>query len=474
MTEFVNTDICVIGAGSGGLSVAAGAVQMGASTVLIEKAKMGGDCLNYGCVPSKSLLAAARAADAIRRSDRFGVNGHEPDVDFARVHDHVHGVIGAIAPHDSQERFEGLGVEVIRESCRFIGPNEIAAGNHRIRAKRFVVATGSSPLVPEIPGLADVPYFTNETIFDNTERPDHLLVIGGGPIALEMAQAHRLLGAQVTVLQRSRILRKDDPELVEVVRRRFNADGIELLEGIRIRGLERAHNGVAIVIEQDGAQRRIKGTHLLVAAGRRPNINGLGLDGAGIDYSERGIAVDRRLRTTNKRVFAIGDVIGGHRFTHMAGYHAGIVIRNALFRLPAKIDERAVPRVTFTEPEIAHVGMNEAEARAANGDIRVLRSSFSGNDRAKAEREDDGMVKVFVTKKGRVLGVSMVGPHAGELLLPWSLAITEKIPIGKIAGAIVPYPTLSEVSKRAAGSFYTDSLFSDRTRKVVRALLSFG
>ncbi len=447
---------------------------MGARTVLVEKAKMGGDCLNYGCVPSKSLLAAARAADAIRRSGRFGVNGHEPYIDFARVHDHVHGVIGEIAPHDSQERFEGLGVQVIRESGGFIGPNEIAAGNHRIRAKRFVVATGSSPLVPDIPGLADVPYLTNETIFDNTERTDHLLVIGGGPIALEMAQAHRLLGAQVTVLQRSRILRKDDPELIEVVRRRFNADGIELLEGIRIRRLERAHNGVAIVIEQDGAQRRIRGTHLLVAAGRRPNINGLGLDGAGIDYSERGIAVDRRLRTTNKRVFAIGDVIGGHRFTHMAGYHAGIVIRNALFRLPAKIDERAVPRVTFTEPEIAHVGMNEAEARAAHGKIRVLRSSFSGNDRAQTERDTDGMVKLFVTNRGRVLGASMVGPHAGELLLPWSLAITEKISIGKIASAIVPYPTLSEVSKRAAGSYYTDSLFSDRTRKVVRALLSLG
>ena len=413
-----------------------------------------------------------RGSLAVAGEKRSG--GRAPDVDFAGVHDHVHAIIGAIAPHDSQERVEGLGVMVIRESGGFTGPNEIAAGNHRIRAKRFVVATGSSPLAPEIPGLADVPYFTNETIFDNTERPDHLLVIGGGPIALEMAQAHRLLGAQVTLLQRSRILRKDDPELVEVVRRRFIADGTKLLEGIRIRGLERARNGVAIVIEQDGAQRRIRGTHLLVAVGRRPNINGLGLDGAGVDYSERGIAVDRRLRTTNKRVFAIGDVIGGHQFTHMAGYHAGIVIRNALFRLPAKIDERAVPRVTFTEPEIAHVGMNEAEARAANGDIRVLRSSFSGNDRAKAEREEAGMVKVFVTKKGRVLGVSIVGRHAGELLLPWSLAITEKIPIGKIAGAIVPYPTLSEVSKRAAGSFYTDSLFSDRTRKVVRALLSLG
>ena len=474
MTEIVNTDICVIGAGSGGLSVAAGAAQMGARTVLIEKAKMGGDCLNHGCVPSKSLLAAARAADAIRRSGRFGVNGHELDVDFARVHDHVHGVIGAIAPHDSQERFEGLGVQVIRESGFFIGPYEIAAGSHRIRAKRFVVATGSSPLVPDIPGLADVPYSTNETIFDNTERPDHLLIIGGGPIALEMAQAHRLLGAQVTVLQRSRILRKDDPELIEVVRRRLHADGIELLEGISIHKLERAHNGIAIVIEQDGAQRRIRGTHLLVAAGRRPNINGLGLDSAGIDYGERGIAVDRRLRTTNKRVFAIGDVIGGHQFTHMAGYHAGIVIRNALFRLPAKIDERAVPRITFTQPEIAHVGMSEPEARAAHGNIRVLRSSFSANDRAKTERDTDGMVKVFVTNRGRVLGASMVGPHAGELLLPWSLAITEKISIGKIANAIVPYPTLSEVSKRAAGSYYTDSLFSERTRKVVRALLSLG
>ncbi len=470
----LKADICVIGGGSGGLTVAAAAAQMGARTVLIEKGEMGGDCLNFGCVPSKSLLAAARVADTHRRSARFGVNGHEPAIDFLGVHRHVHGVIAAIAPHDSQERFEGFGVKVIRAPARFSGANEVVAGDDRIRAKRIVVATGSSPLVPGIPGLAEVPYLTNETIFGNTERPEHLLVIGGGPIAIEMAQAHRLLGAQVTVLQRSRILRRDDPELVEVVRRRLEVDGVELAEGVEILGVERARNHIAVVIRNGGAERRIEGSHLLIAAGRRPNVDGLGLDRGGIEYSDKGIPVDARLRTTNKRVFAIGDVTGGHRFTHMAAHHAGIVIRNALFRLPARADRHAVPWVTFTEPELAHVGLTEDQARAAHRDVRVLRWPFAENDRAQAERDTDGLIKIVATGKGRVLGASIVGHHAGELLLPWTLAIERRIPIGKLASVIVPYPTLSEVTKRVAGSFYTESLFGDRTRKLVRALLSLG
>ncbi len=472
--ESLSTDICVIGAGSGGLSVAAGAAQMGARTVLIENGKMGGDCLNYGCVPSKSLLAAARAAHGTRRSRRFGVNGAEPAVDFARVHDHVHGVIATIAPHDSQERFEGLGVTVIRAHATFVGPDRVEAGGVTVKARRLVVATGSSPLVPDIPGLDDVSYLTNESIFDNTECPGHLVVIGGGPIALELAQAHRLLGAPVTVLQRSRILRRDDPELVDIVRRRVAADGVDLIEGIEVVRIERVENGIAVVAEKDGAERRFEGTHLLVATGRRANVTGIGLDAAGVDHSEKGVAVDARLRTSNKRVFAIGDVIGGHQFTHMAGYHAGIVIRNALFRWPAKVDERAVPWVTYTDPELAPVGMNDGQARAAGKDIRILSGSFADNDRARTERDTEGMIKVVATKKGRVLGASIVGPHAGELVLPWSLAITQRLSLRAIAGLIVPYPTLSEVSKRAAGSFYTDQLFSERTRKLVRFLLRLG
>ncbi len=475
MTDTTKTDICVIGAGSGGLSVAAGAAQMGAKVVLIEKHRMGGDCLNYGCVPSKALIAAAHAADRVRHAGRFGVNGHEPEIDFLRVRDHVHGVIAAIAPHDSVERFEGLGVEVIQGAARFTGPREVDVGGRRIRARRFVIATGSSPAAPPIPGLDQVPYLTNETVFDLDERPEHLIVIGGGPIGTELAQAHRRLGAQVTLLEGSTILKKDDREAVDVVRRRLGEDGIDVREGIKIRLVEPHHNGVAVLLGRNGEVESIEGTHLLVAAGRRPNTEGLDLEAASIRYSPKGIEVDKRLRTTNKKVFAIGDVAGAYQFTHMAGHHAGVVIRNALFHLPAKVSYDAVPWVTYVDPELAHVGLNEREARERFGDdIRVLRGSFADNDRAQAERETDGLIKIVVGRKGRVLGATIVGAHAGELILTWVLAVQEGLKIGSIANLIAPYPTLSEVSKRAAGSYYTPTLFSERTRKLVGALQHFG
>ncbi|QQP88663.1 FAD-dependent oxidoreductase [Skermanella sp. TT6] len=467
----VRTDICVIGAGSGGLSVAAGAVQMGASTVLIERGAMGGDCLNYGCVPSKSLLAAARAADAVRHAGRFGVNGHEPEIDFARVHDHVHGVIAAIAPNDSVQRFEGLGVRVIRAEARFTGPDAVEAGGTTVRARRFVLATGSRAATPPIPGLDGVPYLTNETIFERKAAPDHLIVIGGGPIGMEMAQAHRRLGVRVTVLQKDTILPKDDPDLVAVVRDRIRAEGVDLREGAEIARVQRHGNGIAVVLADGG---RIEGSDLLVAAGRQANVDGLGLELAGIEYTPRGVKTDARLRTTNRRVHAVGDVAGGPQFTHIAGYHAGIVIRNALFRLPAKVDYSALPWVTYTEPELAHVGMTEAQARQSHGDVRVLTWGFEENDRAQAERDTEGKVKVLTLPNGRILGASIVGAHAGELIQVWCLAISQKLKIGAVASMIAPYPTLGEAGKRAAGSFYTPKLFSGRTRGLVRFLGRFG
>ena len=468
MSKTRKADIVVIGAGSGGLSVAAGAAQMGARTILIEKGKMGGDCLNYGCVPSKALIAAGHAAHQVRNSGKFGVNGHEPEVDFAKVHDHVHGVIAAIAPHDSVERFEGLGVDVIQGAARFVSPREVDVNGTRIRARRFVIATGSSAAVPPIPGLADVPYLTNETVFDLTERPDHLIVIGGGPIGAELAQAQRRLGAKVTIVERDRILAKDDPEVTGIVRERLAAEGVSMLEAVEIVSVAQQGNGIAVTVEQDGEERIVSGSHLLVAAGRKPNIDGLGLDDAKIEHTGRGITVDDRLRTTNKRVFAIGDVAGSFQFTHMAGYHAGIVIRNALFNLPAKVKSHAVPWVTYTDPEIAHVGMTEAQARQRYGEkVRVLRWSFEENDRAQAERETDGLVKVVLGPGGKILGASIAGLHAGELLQSWILAIDQGLKIGAMANLIAPYPTLGEVNKRAAGSYYTPSLFSDRTRKLV-------
>jgi pyruvate/2-oxoglutarate dehydrogenase complex dihydrolipoamide dehydrogenase (E3) component len=474
MAETIDADICVIGAGSGGLSVAAGAALLGSATVVIERAHMGGDCLNFGCVPSKALLAAAAVAEEIRGAHRFGVDAGEPRIDFTRVHDHVHGVIAAIAPVDSAERYEGLGATVIKAEARFVARDTVEADGKRVRARRFVIATGSRPSIPPIPGLAETPYMTNETIFERKAAPEHLIVIGGGPIGVELAQAHRHLGARVTIVEVAKLLANDDPELVDIVRLKLRADGIDLREGVKIARVERAGNGIAVILTGDSGEERLEGSDLLVATGRRPNVEDMGLDVAGVEFGKRGVVVDARLRTTNKHIYAVGDVAGAYQFTHIAGYHAGIVIRNALFRLPAKVDYSAVPWVTYTRPELAHVGLAEAAARKANGEIRVLRWPFADNDRAQAERLTDGLIKVITAKNGRVLGATIVGAHAGELILPWVMAVRTRAKIGAIANLIAPYPTLSEVSKRAAGSYYLPSLFSERTKRIVGFLRRFG
>jgi pyruvate/2-oxoglutarate dehydrogenase complex dihydrolipoamide dehydrogenase (E3) component len=474
MAEPIRTDLCVIGAGSGGLAVAAGAVQMGAKVVLIEQGKMGGDCLNYGCVPSKSLIAAGRAAHAIRTAGRFGVNGHEPAIDFLGVHDHVKGVIAAIAPHDSQERFEKLGVEVIRTHARFVGPQEVEADGRRIRARRIVVATGSSPAVPPIAGLAEVPYLTNETVFDLTERPEHMVVIGGGPIGCELAQAYRRLGARVTILELFSILPKDDPDAVRVVRDQLRAEGIDLRERVEVGSIARDGNGIALTVKDNDSEQRITGSHVLVAAGRGANVEGLDLEAGGIEYGAAGIKVDARLRTSNKRVYAIGDVAGGLQFTHMAAHHAGVVIKNALFRLPAKVEDHAVPWVTYTDPELAQVGLTEPLAKERGIAVDALRWDFDDNDRAQTERETTGFAKALVDRRGRIYGATIVGERAGELMQPWVLAIANGIRIGALAQFIAPYPTFGEASKRAAGAYYTPKLFSERTKKLVRLLMRFS
>jgi pyruvate/2-oxoglutarate dehydrogenase complex dihydrolipoamide dehydrogenase (E3) component len=471
MTRPLTPDLCIIGAGSGGLSVAAGAAQMGAEIVLIERGLMGGDCLNFGCVPSKSLLAAARLAEIMRRSTALGIASTPAHVDFAAVMDSVHKVIAAIAPNDSVERFERFGVRVLRAEARFTNPRTVRAGDIEIRPRRFVIATGSHPAVPAIPGLDRAPYLTNETVFANRERPEHLVVIGGGPIGIEMAQAHRRLGARVTVLDIGPLLPRDDPELVAFLAQRLTSEGIAAHPRVEITNIER--EGEAIVLRlADGG--RITGSHLLVAAGRRPSIEALDLPAAGIEASAKGIAVDARMRTTNRRAFAVGDVTGGPQFTHVANYHAGIVIRNALFRLPAKIDYRALPWVTYTDPELAQVGLTEVAARAAGVVVRVLQWPFVENDRAQTERDTEGLVKVVLQRNGRVLGASILGAAAGDLILPWALAISQKLKIGALADLIVPYPTRSEASKRAAGCYYTPTLFSPRTRRLVRFLARLG
>ena len=473
MSRNLTPDICVIGAGSAGLVTAAGASQLGAETVLIEAERMGGDCLNTGCVPSKALLAAADAAAAYRHACAFGLKQAAPEIDFAKVYAHVHGVVKAIAPNDSEERFAGLGVRVIRASARFTGPREVAAGGFNIRARRFVLATGSRPAVPPVPGLAGTPHLTNETIFDLASLPEHLLVLGGGPIGCELAQAFRRLGARVSVVEMLSLLPKDDPEPVEVVRRALLADGVDLYEQHKVLRAEPTGSGVALDIDDGGGRRRLEGSHLLVAAGRRPRVEDLGLDAAGIAHSPKGIRVDARLRTSNRRVYAIGDAVGGPQFTHLAAYHAGIVIRNALFRLPAKADLSALPWATYTDPELAHVGLSEAAARR-QGPVRLLRWPLAENDRAQAEHLTHGFIKVVTTPAGRILGTDIVASGAGEMIHLWTLAVKERLKIGAVAGMIAPYPTLGEIGKRAAGNFFLPGLFSDRTRRLVGLLRRLG
>jgi len=454
----IKTDLCIIGAGSGGLSIAAGAVQMGARVVLIEGAEMGGDCLNAGCIPSKALIAAAKHAHAMTTGAPFGITPVVPQVDFAAVKDHVARVIATIAPVDSQDRFEGLGVQVIRAWARFTGPAEVTAGDHVIEARRFVIATGSRPFVPPIPGVDTVPYFTNETIFALRDRPEHLIVVGGGPIGMEMAQAHRRLGCRVTVIEGAKALGRDDPEMAAVVLDRLQAEGVDILEEAPVVGIVGAAGAVEVTLK-DG--RVINGTHLLMAVGRSVALDKLDLEAAGVDFTRKGVTVGPDLRSSNRRVYAVGDAAGGLQFTHVAGYHAGVVIRQMLFGLPAKASTAHIPWATYTDPELAQVGQSEAEARKEHGSaLQVLRFPYHENDRAQAEGKTEGLIKVMV-HKGRPVGVSIVGAQAGELIGFWALALASRLKMGAIAGTVLPYPTLSEVSKRAAGSYFSPKLFEN-------------
>ena len=462
-------DLIVIGAGAAGLSVAAGAAQLGVSVALIERARMGGDCLNTGCVPSKALLAAAHAARAVRQAARFGVLAEAPVIDWDRVRTHVQGVIEEIAPVDSEARFTALGATVLRGEARFTGPATVSVDGRVLTARRFVIAAGSRAAVPPIEGLDRVAYWTNDSLFDLTEKPGHLLILGGGPIGLEMADAFNGLGCRVTVVEADRIAAKEDPELAAGLRRSLVGRGVVVREGVKVTGVTPG----PVLSLADGT--RIEGSHLLVATGRTPNLAALNLAAGNIQAGPAGIATDRGLRSvTNKWVFAVGDIadpagIGPRAFTHVGSYHAGIIIRRLLFRLPAKIDYAALPRVTYTDPELAQTGLTEAEAVAAGLNVQVLRWPLSDNDRATAERDTAGLVKLVV-HRNRVVGAGILAPHAGEMISQWTLAVAQRTKLSALAGLIVPYPTRSEAAKRAVGSYFAPKLFSARTKTLVRLL----
>ncbi|MHA6326143.1 dihydrolipoyl dehydrogenase family protein [Roseivivax sp. CAU 1753] len=466
--ETIKTDLLVIGAGSGGLSVVAGAAQMGADVVLLERHKMGGDCLNYGCVPSKAIIKAGKIAHAMRHAATYGIASVEPQVDYAAVKDHVHGVIANIAPHDSVERFEGFGARVIQEHGRFVSEDTVEAGNTRITARRIVIATGSTALVPPIPGLDTVPYLTNELLWDLRELPRHLLVVGGGPIGMEMAQAHRRLGSDVTVIEGMKALGKDDPELAAIALESLRAEGIAIEED----ALAKEIRGTAGAIEVETKDGRVfKGSHLLMAVGRKSNTGDLGLEAAGIETTKTGVKVDDYLKTTNRKVYAIGDAAGGLQFTHVAGYHAGIVVQSALFGLPAKAKTGHLPWATYIEPELAQVGQTEAEAKAAHGDkLDVVRFHYDGNDRAQAERQTTGLVKVMVAG-GKPVGASIVGHQAGEHINLWALAIANGMKMKAVTSMVSPYPTYGELNKRAAGAYFSPKLFESAAVKRVVGLV---
>jgi len=466
-------DLAVIGAGAAGLSTAYVAARLGLRVALIERGRMGGECLNVGCVPSKALLAAAHAAHAVRRAGRYGIQAPAPGVDWAAVQAHVHGAIAALAPADSIERYTGLGATVLQGTARFVARDALAVTGaettRRLTARRIVVATGSRPVVPDIPGLDRVPFLTNDTLFDLPAAPEHLLILGGGAIGLEMAQAHVRLGCRVTLVQSGVIGAKEDPDLVAGLRSALQGDGVMIMEQAAVVAVRPG----PVLVLADG--RTVAGSHLLVAVGRRPTLEGLDLEAGRVAASPRGVVTDQGLRSrTNRSVYAAGDVadpagVGPRYFTHVGSYHAGIIVRRAMFRLPARIDYAALPRVTYTDPELAQVGLTEAEARAAGHAAETLCWPLRENDRAVAEGDMAGLVKLVVAGN-RVLGAGILAPHAGEMIGAWTLAITQGIKLSALAGMIVPYPTRAEAGKRAAGAGFTQRLFAAKPRLAARLL----
>jgi len=469
-------DLGILGGGAAGLTAAAGAAQFGAKTLLVEKAeKLGGDCLHYGCVPSKTLIRSAGVWSLARRMKEFGLPALElPPVSLAAVMDRVRSVIDTIQEHDSPERFRGLGAEVRFGEPRFVDERTVLLNGDRLTARAWILATGSSPSLPPVEGLEAVPYWTNETVFSQRELPGRLVVLGGGPIGVEMAQAFRRLGSDVTVVEYGdQLLGPEDPDIAGILRSRLEAEGVKVLTGTKAVKAAVAGRSVDLLVapaKGEGPSWTVAGDVLLVAAGRKPNVGGLDLPAAGVAFSPRGVPADARMRTNVPHIYACGDVNGVFPFTHVAGYEAGIALSNAVLRLPRKADYTKVPWCTYTDPEVASIGLNEKRAKEAGVEYRVLSSPFREVDRARAEGETHGMIKVLIRPSGALLGCQIAGHHAGELIHEWVAAINGGVKLSTMAGAIHAYPTLAEISKKAAGSYYSEKLFGDRTRKVLRFL----
>ena len=461
-------DLGVIGGGAAGLTVTAGAARLGAKVLLVEREpRLGGDCLYYGCVPSKTLIRTAHVYHQARNLERFGLPAaHIPSVDFSRVAARIRDVIAAIEPHDSPSRFCGLGAMVRQGEPQFVDEQSVRIGSERVSAKFWVVATGSEPSIPDLPGLDRTPYLTNKDVFSLTELPSSLVILGAGAIALEMAQAFCRLGSTVTVVQRSsQVLSREDKDMADMVQARLEEDGVRFELGFSVQEVATHGAGVVVRGTANGQRREVTGARLLLALGRSANTSGLGLEGLGIAADHKGLPVDQRLRTVRSRIFAAGDVTGQYQFTHAAGYEGGVVIANTVFRLPRKADYTWMPWCTYTDPELASVGLNEKRARARGIEYQVWTEDFAANDRALAEGEGRGRLKMLVDSRERPLGVQICGPHAGELLGTWSMFFAGGMKLSGLASTVMPYPTLGEINKRVAGSILGKKLFSDRVRK---------
>ncbi|MEM7767591.1 MAG: FAD-dependent oxidoreductase [Pseudomonadota bacterium] len=468
----LKADLVIVGGGSAGLSAAAGAAMLGLNVVLYEKGEMGGDCLNYGCVPSKALLSAAKMAATAKKSANFGVTLGEPQIDWEAVKAHVKRAIATIAPVDSQERFEGLGVTVIREHARFEDRKTIVSDTTRTMARRIIIATGSTAFLPPLPGLDQVAYLTNETIFDVDTLPDHLVILGGGPIGMEMAQAFNRFGASVTVIEMGQALGRSDRAHAEIAIEALREEGVTILEGHAAKRISRETDGrITVHAGGDGGETAITGSHLLVALGRRAVIDGLDLDAGGVDHDGRSVTVGSSLRSpSNGRVWALGDVAGEGQFTHLAGWHASVFVRRALFKQGSTGDSLPLPAVTYTAPEVAQIGLTEAEARSQFGDnVSTSSFPFEENDRAIAEADTRGEAKLII-RKGKLLGASIVGEGAGDILQLVSVAMSNGLKVKDLTNFISPYPTRAEVVKRAASAHFTDVVFGSGAKRLVSLL----
>ncbi|MFZ5766452.1 MAG: dihydrolipoyl dehydrogenase family protein [Thermodesulfobacteriota bacterium] len=468
MTHF-DYDLGVIGGGAAGLTVTAGAARLGAKTLLIEKeTALGGDCLHFGCVPSKTLITSARVYHLMGHAARFGLPDIEPPpVDFARIRERIAAVIATIQQHDSVERFCRLGAKVEFGEPSFVDDHAVRINGTLVSARSWVIATGSSPAIPPIPGLDQTPFLTNREIFSLDRLPSSLGVLGGGPIAVEMAQAFSRLGAKVFVIQRSdQILSREDKDMADLVMGALAAEGVVFHCNTRVLWV-REQSGVKEVrlAGADGGEFSLKVDALLVAMGRSPNTGALGLEAIGVATTDKGIRVDNRLRTSQKHIYAPGDVNGAFQFTHAAGYEGSIVVGNAVFRLPRKADYRWMPWCTYTDPELASIGMNEKAARAAGIDYQVWSEEFAGNDRALAEGNETGRIKMILDGGEKPIGVQICGPHAGELISQWVAMLNGSVKLATLAGAVHPYPTLAEISKKAAGSYFAPKIFSETVKK---------